>query len=81
MYVITGERSRAKKSRKTVGKKGGKQVEEKVEKKVGRRKNMRKISMVLTGLRRFVAATYVSPPHVAATCCLVRTGLKSMKSD
>ena len=28
--------------------------------------------MVLTGLRRFVAATYVSPPHVAATCRLVR---------
>lgn len=36
---------------------------------------------VLTGLRRFVAATYVSPPHVAATCRLVRTVLKSMKSD
>jgi len=41
----------SKKSRKTVGKKGGKQVEEKVEKKVGKRENMRKISMVLTGLR------------------------------
>ena len=56
-------------------------MEEKVERKVGKRKNMRKISMVLTGLRRFVAATYVSPPHVAATCRLVRTVLKSMKSD
>ena len=56
-------------------------MEEKVERKVRKRKNLRKISMVLTGLRRFVAATYVSPPHVAATCRLVRTVLKSMKSD
>ena len=56
-------------------------MEEKIERKVGKRKNMRKISMVLTRLRRFVAATYVSPPHVAATCRLVRTVLKSMKSD
>ena len=37
--------------------------------------------MVLTGLRRFVAATYVSPPHVAATCRLVRTVLKGPEVD